>query len=207
MKIIPIVYGKTDLPESMIFEGSHSDVRRPIVLRVYLIETEGRRILVDAGCDTMPGYILTDFLGPVGALAREGITPLDITDVILTHHHHDHIDAIRHFTHAIVYLCRDEYEMAKKYLGGIGDLVLFDESIDVCPGVRAIRIGGHTLGSSIVSVTVDDREYIISGDECYMRECLERKVPTGVSVSSERSRAFIEEYSKEKYTVLVLHEP
>ena len=207
MKIIPIVYGKTDLPESMIFEGSSSDMRRPIVLRIYLIECEGRRILVDAGCDTMPGYVLTDFLGPVGALAREGITPRDITDVILTHHHHDHIDAIRHFTHARVYLCRDEYEMAKKHLDGICDLVLFDESIEVCRGVRTIRIGGHTVGSSIVSVTLDGREYVISGDECYMKECLDRRIPTGVSVSPERSRAFVEEYSKDKYTVLVLHEP
>ena len=207
MKIIPIVYGKTTLPESMIFEGSTSEVRRPIVLRVYLIETEGRRILVDAGCDTMPGFILTDFLGPVRALAEVGVTPPYITDVILTHHHHDHIDGIRHFKSARVYLCRDEYEAAKKHLSGIDDLVLFDERIEVCEGITAIRAGGHTRGSSIVSVTADGREYVICGDECYARECLERKIPTGVSVSPERSRAFIEEYSNEKYTVLVTHEP
>ena len=207
MKIIPIVYGKTTLPERMIFEGSTSELERPIVLRVYLIETEGRRILVDAGCDTMPGFVLTDFLGPVRALAEVGVAPSDITDVILTHHHHDHIDGIRHFTHARVYLCRDEYETASKHLSGIDDLVLFDERIEVCECVTAIRVGGHTRGSSIVSVIEDGREYIISGDECYMRECLEKKIPTGISVSPERSRAFIEEYSKEKYTVLVSHEP
>mgnify|MGYP002748365553 CR=1 FL=1 len=82
--IIPIDYGKSVLSESMIFENGAKNKFRPIIFRVYLIRTENRLILVDAGCETMPDFDMRDFIGPVKALCYIGISPEKITDLIIT---------------------------------------------------------------------------------------------------------------------------
>lgn len=205
MRIRQVVFGETTLPESMIFEGGDTLKIRPIALRSFLIETEGRVILVDAGCETMPGFVVENHIGPVRALADMGVSADDVTDLILTHHHHDHAECADRFANARVYVQRDEYPLAKKFISQDCPIVLFDEEYTVCDGVRVIRIGGHTVGSCIVSVTVGDEEYIISGDECYHSDCLEYGIPTGCAHSRERAVEFIKEYSKKKYKVLVMH--
>ena len=42
MKIIPIEYGKSVLPEAMVFENGRKDVSHEIVFKVYLIKTEDK---------------------------------------------------------------------------------------------------------------------------------------------------------------------
>jgi glyoxylase-like metal-dependent hydrolase (beta-lactamase superfamily II) len=72
--------------------------------------------------------------------------------------------------------------------------------------VKIIKIGGHSKGSCIVEIESDDKIYIIAGDECYKRECLNKKNPTGASCDRNASREFIEKYSDKKYTVLLCHD-
>jgi glyoxylase-like metal-dependent hydrolase (beta-lactamase superfamily II) len=72
--------------------------------------------------------------------------------------------------------------------------------------VKIIKIGGHSKGSCIVEIESDDKIYIIAGDECYKRECLNKKIPTGASFDKKASREFIEKYSDKKYTVLLCHD-
>lgn len=114
-EIIPIEYGKSVLSEGMIFHNGVDGKFRPIVFMIYLIKTENRLILVDAGCVTMPGFEMTDFIGPVKALGNLNIKPEDITDVIITHSHHDHIECVNEYKNAKIYIQRDEYEMGKQY--------------------------------------------------------------------------------------------
>ena len=206
LEIIPIEYGKSVLPESMIFQGGAEDKFRPIVFMIYLIKTEKQLILVDAGCETMPGFDMRDFIGPVKALEKIDIKPDDITDVIITHSHHDHIECVSRFKNAVIYIQRDEYESGKGYLAEGMNIKLFDDEMQVSDGVRAVKIGGHSKGSCIVEVTDDKKTYIISGDECYLRECLDKKIPTGTSYCPEKSRKFIEKYSSGEYTVLLCHD-
>ena len=40
IEIIPINYGKSVLPESMIFENGAENKLRPIIFRIYLLKTE-----------------------------------------------------------------------------------------------------------------------------------------------------------------------
>ena len=116
MKLTALKYGETVLSEHMILEGGERGRLYPISLILYLIETEGRWILVDAGCDTMPGFPLSHFCGPVAILERYGVPPEEITDVILTHHHHDHAQGAEHFSEARFWVQREELEKCKKYL-------------------------------------------------------------------------------------------
>lgn len=205
ISIIPVEYGRSVLPESMIFENGAADKVRPIVFMVYLIKSENKMILVDAGCVTMPGFEMENFIGPLKALESLGVNAAEITDLIITHAHHDHIECAACFENAEVYIQRDEYEAGREYLEGV-NVRLFDDEADICEGVRVIKIGGHSKGSCIVEVICDEKKHIIAGDECYIRECLSQKIPTGSSYCPENSRKFIEEYSKNEYTVLLCHD-
>ena len=204
--IIPIDYGKSVLPESMIFQNGAENKFRPIIFRVYLIRTENRLILVDAGCETMPGFDMRDFIGTVKALNNIGISPEEITDLIITHAHHDHIECAKYFKNAVIYIQKDEYEAGKGYLTENLNIRTFEKEMQICDGIKAVKIGGHSKGSSIVEITDADKKYIIAGDECYMRDCLAKQIPTGSSYNPEKSRSFIKKYGVEEYTVLLCHE-
>lgn len=165
-------YGKSVLPESWIFENGAENKFRPIVFRVYLIKTENRLILVDSGCETMPGVDMTDFIGPIKALCNIGISPEEITDLIITHTHRDHTECAEYFKNAVIYIQKDEYEAGKGYFPETLTVCTFEEEMLICDGIKAVKIGGHSNGSPIVEIMEDERRYIIAGDECYLRECL-----------------------------------
>lgn len=203
--IIPIDYGNSVLPESMIFENGAENKFRPIIFRIYLLKTENRFILVDAGCETMPGFDMREFIDPVNALNNIGISPEEITDVIITHAHHDHIECVKYFKNAAIYIQKDEYEAGKGYLADNLNIRTFDEEMQIYDGIKAVKIGGHSKGSSIVKITDADNKYIIAGDECYMRDCLTKQISTGASYNPERSRYFVKKYGNGEYTVLLCH--
>ena len=202
MEIIPIEYGESVLPESMIFEGGDKNKTRDIVFKIYLIKAEDKLILADAGCETMPGFEMRDFTGTVGALKKINISPDEITDVVITHAHHDHIECVKYFKNAVIHIQKDEYEAGRKYIPDDFKINIFEDEFSVCDDVKIIKIGGHSKGSCIVEINNN----IIAGDECYMRECLTRKIPTGACYDAEKSREFIRKYSDEKYTVLLCHD-
>lgn len=206
IEIIPVEYGNSVLQESMIFQNGSEDKNLPIVFMIYLIKTSDRLILADAGCVTMPGFDMENFIGPIKALKNLGITPEDITDVIITHAHHDHIECVSEFENARIFIQRDEYENGKNYFSDGMDIILFDDTAEVCPGIRVIKIGGHSIGSCIVEIKNDDTTSIIAGDECYQRRCLTDKIPTGTSCCLQKSKEFIEKYSDSKYDVLLCHD-
>ena len=206
IEIIPIEYGKSVLPESWIFENGAEDKFRPIIFRIYLLKTENRLILADAGCETMPGFVMTDFIGTVKALENIGVKADEITDLMITHAHHDHIECAKYFKNAVIYIQKDEYEAGKGYLSENLNIRTFDEEMLICDGIKAVKIGGHSKGSSIVEITDSDKKYIIAGDECYMRDCLTKQIPTGSSCNPEKSRSFIKKYGVEEYTVFLCHD-
>lgn len=91
-----------------------------IAQNFFLLEGDGKRILVDTGIDTA----LTDFTSDaqksrmdlpsehrstVDLLAELGLTPEDIDILVLTHLHFDHYLNARLFTHARIVLNRREY--------------------------------------------------------------------------------------------------
>jgi len=205
MKIIPILYGKSTLPESMCFINGDREKRCPIVFKVYLVKTAEKLVLIDAGCETMPGFVMEDFIGTVKALENIGVSPNEITDVIITHSHHDHIECVKYFENAVIHIQQDEYEKGRKYIPDGFNVNTFVDEFFITPDIKAVKIGGHAKGSCIVEID-NGKTYVIAGDECYMRKCLTEKIPTGSSFNKEASKNFIEKYSNEKYTVLLCHD-
>lgn len=202
MKITALKFGESVFGENHFFPGGSREKQRPISFIFYLLQHDNRNILVDTGCTTMPGWEMKNFCGPVPALARAGLTPADITDVLITHAHHDHIESAGFYTNAAFYLQKDEYEKGKKYLPQGAKLFLFEKEISPLPGLRMVCIGGHSAGSCVVEIG----DCVIVGDECYSLENLEKKIPTGSSVDPAKSRAFIETYSDPRWHALLCHE-
>ena len=206
MKILELKYGESVLPESMIFINGDKNKVRDIVFKVYLIKTDEKLILVDAGCETMPGFEMKNFVGTVKALENINVSSEEITDVVITHSHHDHIECVKYYKNATIHIEKDEYKNGKMYIPDEFEVNIFKDEFEVCKNVKVIKIGGHSKGSCIVEMKNDDEIYVITGDECYLRECLDKKIPPGSSFDKEKSQAFIEKYSDKKYIILLCHD-
>lgn len=186
----------------MVFQNGNYEERYPIDFIVYIVKTEDKMILIDAGCETMPGFEMKDFIGSVKALENYGILIDDITDVIITHAHHDHIECVKYFENSVIHIQRDELKNAANYITPRLTINTFDEEYTVCGGVKIIKIGGHSQGSCIVEI---DNNIVVVGDECYLRECIDKHIPTGSSVCIEKSKNFIKKYGDKSYKLLFSH--
>lgn len=203
MKLTALQYGTTRITEKMAFPCGDAEKEIPIALLFFLIETEDRRILLDTGCDTMPGFPLYTHEKPVQTLARLGLSPSDITDVILTHAHGDHAGCACHYPQALFWLQEEALEAAKKHLPPNARLQLFCEQAEPVCDVVIRYVGGHAKGSCIVELG----NTVLCGDECYTRENLTRGIPTGSSRDPEKSAAFIQRYRAPHYRTILFHDP
>ena len=204
--IISIKYGESVLPENAVFQGGDKNKAWHIDFILYLIQTANRMILIDAGCETMPGFEMKNFDGTVNALKNAGFDYESITDVIITHSHHDHIECVGYFENATIYIQKDEYESGKGYLKNNINIKLFKDEQIVCDGVKIVKIGGHSKGSCIVEIENEDECIVVVGDECYSHKCFTEKIPTGSSNDIKKSVEFIEKYSCGKYTLMFCHD-
>ena len=199
MELTRVVYGYTTLPMGMILPGG-GDTLHPIDLAFFLIHLENATVLVDAGCDHMKGFVLRDFIGPVEALRRLGVAAEEITHIIVTHAHGDHMAGIVHFPTATVIGQRQALEKGQKYLLPTHTVIPFDEAYTLGP-LKAVHIGGHAVGSCVVEAG----STVLCGDECYSRLNFEKNIPTASSRDPERSRAFLERYRG--WDIRLCHEP
>ena len=207
MKLVVLKYGESVFGENFIFQGGSKTRLLPISFVCYLVQTDGHNILVDVGCDDKAGFDMSIFCKPVDALKQYGLSPEDITDVIITHAHHDHIQAIGYYQTAIIYIQKDEYETGKRYIPQNFKVHTFEDEQVVADDILVKKIGGHTRGSSIVTFQYEGKEHVLCGDECYVEECLKKKIPTGSTYSPSKSENFVMEYSKPQYRTFLFHDP
>jgi len=207
MKLTAFKYGTTEITEKMAFQDGNGEIKLPISLMFFMIEQGDRKILVDVGCDTMPGFELYEFRKPIEVLEACGTDHAEITDIIITHAHHDHIDALKYYPKAQVFLHKEELADAQDYIQNCSALNVFEGDTVICEGVEIKHIGGHKKGSCIVLVRTGTKTFVLCGDECYTRENLIYKKPTGSSCCPDKSIGFVEEYSKDIYVPILFHDP
>lgn len=180
--------------------------RCDIVFLVYLITHGDKKILVDAGCETMPGFEMRNFCGTVAALERENVTPEEITDVIITHSHHDHVECVKYFKNAVIHIQKDEYEDGRKYIPDGFRVNIFDEEETLYDVIKAVKIGGHSKGSCVVELAVDEKKCVIVADECYLAEYFERNAEIARLDGSVLYEKFFKKYGGGEYLVLYSHD-
>ena len=109
---------------------------------------------------------LVDAGGPVGPLLEKAAAEdIDVTHVLLTHHHHDHVAELAavtaRFPGAQVLIHPDERELVD---GATGDLKPGDELDIGGLSVRALHTPGHTRG--MLSLLVDGTD-VFTGDTLF----------------------------------------
>lgn len=206
-RIIVLKYGESVFNENYIFRGGCSEKMLPISFVIYLIQEGERNILVDAGCNDGAGFNMSVFCKPVDILKEYGLLPEDITDIVITHHHHDHIEAVKDYPKAIIYMQKDEYELGRDYIPTERQVELFKEEKWIAEGILVKKIGGHSKGSCIVLCRYHKQDYVFCGDECYVNECFKQGIATGSSYAPEVSERFVQEYGTGQYKLLLFHEP
>ena len=195
-KLYAVKYGESDLSGDRMLSGGDPEIRCPIDFLIYLLRVDSHWILIDAGCLSMPGWEMRQFCPPTEVLDRLGIRAEEIDGVILTHAHRDHAEALSLFPNATVYVQQDVLARdGGRYIPRNMRTVTFEEELWITDSIRAVRIGGHAAGSSVVELYREGKPlYVAVGDECYGEICFETDTPTGASVDPERSRAFLKTY-------------
>lgn len=200
-------YGETTLPEKWIFAGCESTGSLPISLLFYLIRIGDRVILADVGCDIMYGFDTPLFEKPVKILEDYGVPADSVTDVIISHSHHDHIDAVRYYKNANIYIQSEEAKFGAKYLPTDGRVITYDDELTLFGRLHIICIGGHSVGSSVIEFEEDGKKYVMVGDEAYSELCFTRCVGAGSPYNPEKNFEFIRTRSSSEYHRLVYHDP
>jgi glyoxylase-like metal-dependent hydrolase (beta-lactamase superfamily II) len=171
-----------------------------IAMVIWLIRGEGRNILFDSGYhrDTfLKEFPSTEYVRPDEAVKLAGIQPEDITDIVISHAHWDHMGGIDLFPKAKVWIQEEEFRYYTGYAlqpggdhGGIdpedvqelvklnteGRLRLVDgDNAQLFPGIRAYTGGRHTYASQYLRVE-GNPPFVLASDNLYLyRNLVEHK--------------------------------
>ena len=150
---------------------------------IALLRGRGRVGLIDVGAFPMRK-------GLIEQLARRGLAPADVTDVLLTHSHYDHSVNWTLFRDARIVIGAAELAWSLKAPWGetpVPELYVRElerwptrhtaaDGEEVLPGVRARLTPGHTPGHLVFVVDGSGREAIFTGDAAKNRaELLARR--------------------------------
>jgi glyoxylase-like metal-dependent hydrolase (beta-lactamase superfamily II) len=180
-----------DVPVSALVVGGPKDVKVDIAMVVWLIRGGGRTILFDSGFhrDTFLKYFpMKDYLRPDDAVKLAGVKPEEVTDIVISHAHWDHMGGIDLFPKAKVWIQKEEYRYYTMEAwqpagnhGGIdpddvkqllqlnteGRLRLVDgDNVEIFPGIRAYTGSRHTYASQYLRVE-GNPSFVLASDNCY----------------------------------------
>lgn len=185
--VVPrVVWEKRDPPDERN--------RVTLGLNVALIESGGKRVLVDTGMGDrwsereVRMYGIDRSTTLIGGLRARGLAPEDIDVVVNTHLHFDHAGGntrregdgvVPTFPRARYVVQRGEWEDARhphersraSYreddfvpVAEAGQLDLIDGETEVAPGVRAVPVGGHTTHHQMVVVESGGETLVVPTD-------------------------------------------
>jgi len=118
-----------------------------------------------------------------------------IKTVVISHLHSDHFSAHQLYPNATFYVQRKEIEFltgpaikfrqVAQFAANMSEVIslanenrikYLDGDEQIAPGIRAIRVGGHTPGSQVVTVTTKIRNVVLCADAIDSYENLEKGV-------------------------------
>lgn len=157
--------------------GAPADERIDTIYALWLIRGGGRNILFDSGFHRERWFKLwtiKDYIRPDEAVRLAGLAPDQITDIIISHAHWDHMGGIDLFPKATVWIQNDEFRyytgpawQPGGHHGGIDpedvqELVRLNtlgrvrlingDDVEILPGIRAYTGGRHTFASQYIRV-------------------------------------------------------
>src|SRR5665213_495467 len=172
----------------------------------WIVKNAERTIVVDTGFSSHGGGVRgRTSLADVGELFEYyGVDVGESPHVVLTHGHYDHIGNVGLFPTSKFFMASEEFAFWSshnaqramfhhsveddeieqlRHVANEGRMVLFEDRIDVAPGVEAIVVGGHTPGQCIVMVKTNEGPVLLASDAIHYYEEYERDM-LSMSVSN-----------------------
>lgn len=150
-------------------------------------DDDGNITKADATCTlikTDNGIIVVDpstiFLRPMikDSFMHIGVYPKDVSYVVLTHTHRDHMENLSLFPNATVYVHEgEEIEVP-------GAIILTEGEFQLMPGIRLVHTPGHTKGSMSVFVE-SERRYVVAGDAIPTENNFRRMAPPSTNYDKD----------------------
>ena len=180
-----------NVPVDELVVGGPKDQKVDIAMVVWLIRGGGHTILFDSGFhrDThLKEFPMKDYLRPDEAVKLAGVQPSEVTDIVISHAHWDHMGGLDLFPKAQVWIQKDEYRYYTMNAwqpggdhGGIdqedveqllklnteGRVHLINgDNIEIFPGIRAYTGSRHTYASEYLRVD-GNPPYVLASDNVY----------------------------------------
>jgi glyoxylase-like metal-dependent hydrolase (beta-lactamase superfamily II) len=179
------------VPVDELVVGGPKNQKVDIAMIVWLIRGGGHTILFDSGFhrETFTrDFPMQDYLRPDLAVKTAGVEPDQVTDIVISHAHWDHMGGLDLFPKAQVWIQKDEYRYYTMEAwqpggdhGGIdsddvkelvqlnteGRVHLIDgDNIEIFPGIRAYTGSRHTYASQYLCVQ-GNPNYVLASDNVY----------------------------------------
>jgi glyoxylase-like metal-dependent hydrolase (beta-lactamase superfamily II) len=190
-----------DQPVASLVHGAHADGVVDLPFSFILARRADKTVLVDTGFMREGGgeamavkFGIPQWISPLRMLAAMNVAPEQVTDIVISHAHFDHMGSIGKFPTARLHMQKREMlswieAMAlPRQFGFLTEIIdpdnlrsAFDASVqhrlnlvdgdvdDLLPGLH-VRLGeGHTLGQQFIVFDAPKGKLVISGDCIYAR--------------------------------------
>jgi len=172
----------------------------------FLKGNNGRNVLVDCGYIKTTRTGTKKYIRPDSVLQRINIDPSDITDVIITHPHSDHIGGIVLFPKAIFWMQEDDYNyfvgkawqqdgqrraFEKDDVRNLVEINLQDrlklikgDNLEIIPGIKVFTGSKHTFENQYVLVNPDSEsnKILIADDAIWFYYNINHMLPANLSI-------------------------
>ncbi len=211
-------YGTSRIAEKAVFSDGSRTRSIDFAWLFYALRRGGRWILIDPGFDSreMIRSFNVEWTSPLDLLKDAGIAPEDVSLLLLTHAHFDHLGMADRFPNARIIMT----EAARQDAAGHAlpkekrDFFKYSKRIDtfrgrlaVDAGIVMVEIGGHAAGSAVIRLETE--KILFTGDEAYVPENWTGPRRNGTVFNAQANKNFLEalhgEYSR--YLVLTSHDP
>ena len=163
-----------------------------IAMALWVIRNDDRVVLFDTGFfrqEWFGRFDVSAFERPDRLLSRVGIDPGDVTDIVVSHAHWDHMGGLELFPDATVWIQQEEFtyytgeawqpggnnggidgadvgHLVERNVAGLVRLVQGD-GVEILPGITVYTGARHTYASQYLMVEGPDR-FVLASDNAYL---------------------------------------
>jgi glyoxylase-like metal-dependent hydrolase (beta-lactamase superfamily II) len=211
------------IPAKQMAVGANATDSLRLCFMFWLLKGDNNRnILVDAGFIDSSKVARKNYLRPDLVLKKINLSPSDISDIIMTHPHNDHIGGISLFPNAKVWMQKDDFDyfvgeaweengtskgfekndvrnIIERNLEGKLKLVKGD-NIEIMPGIRVFIGSKHTFENLYLLVNSNSKtnKILIASDAIWFYYNLDNLQPATLAVDP---KAYLEAMKRMKTLV------
>jgi glyoxylase-like metal-dependent hydrolase (beta-lactamase superfamily II) len=212
-EVLALRYGTLAATKAGLYCNWHiygePDAAQELAYYFYVLRDNDRVALVDTGFSVASGQrrgrgCLVD---PREAVARLGISPPDVDDVLITHLHYDHVGNVEGWPRARVHVPAAELDFWASPMAGepqfaahvdpeplawlaredrAGRVTRYAGPAEPIDGVRALAVGGHSPGQHVLLVEARSGPVLLASDAVHLYEELEHGRPFAIFVDLMR---------------------